>query len=347
MKVNSINSRVSTHKVYNQKKNNVQTFRGVSGTTVAAGTASLGAVSSFIVNLMSAIDRGGLFASFTITDNIGTNIPRTVKGLFRNSEEIGGLNYKAALEEGLREYITGPSMFLIPAAIFYGTKKKWGASTSVDFNLLDSFKNNLKDVNIEMVSDKSGLKRSFFENVVKSVTDDEKTVSSVTDYMMKIAGMKKTDYATKKEFKAAVSGLYEKVADALAVANKKDVATAINPSIITVRLGEKILSKDSQSFAKQAVVFANDVVDGAARVFDDVFPKSSFEDVVDSTVKKVTGAKFISSLVAIISIFSFMTVIPKIYSINKMYPGSEGLVKNNSQQKTLSHIKKGAQNANK
>lgn len=349
MKVNSINSSVGLYKTHNQKKNSTPTFRGISGSAAATGAASLGAASAFLVNLMGAIDRGGLFASFTITDNIGTNVPRTVKGLFRNSEEIGGLNYKAALEEGLREYITGPSMFLIPAAIFYGTKKKWGPSTSVDFNLLNSFKSNLQNVNVDMAPDKSALKRNFFENVVRSVTDDEKTVLSVTDSMMKISEMKKTDYATKKEYKAAVAGLYEKVADAFAVANKKDAATAINPSIISIKSGKDILSKDSQSFAKQAVIFANDVVDKSAKVLDGVptsSTKSSFDGIVESAVTKVKGAKFLSSLVSIASIFSFMTVIPKIYSRSKTYPGSEGLIKSGSQQ-AASNIEKGAQNANK
>ncbi|HIZ29581.1 MAG TPA: hypothetical protein H9673_10380 [Candidatus Adamsella sp.] len=351
MKVNSINNTsVSVYRKRNQQKQGTPSFRGVSASNVAAGAASLGAASSFLVNLMGAIDRGGLFASFTITDNLGTNVPRTVKGLFRNKEEIGGLNYKAALEEALREYITGPSMFLIPAAIFYGTKKKWGPSTSVDFNLLNSFKNNLKDVDVEKVSDKAGLKRGFFENVAKSVTDDEKTIASVTDSMMKISELKKTDYATKKEYKAAVSGLYEKIADAFAVANKKDAASAINPSIIVVKSGGEVLSKDSQAFAKQAVTFANDVVDKSASVFDGVkksVTNSSLGDMVEKSVKKVKGAKFASSLVAIASIFSFMTVIPKIYSRSKTYPGSEGLIKNTNNTQPAAAAEKGAQDAGK
>ena len=101
---------------------------------------------------------------------------------------------------------------------------------------------------------------------------------------MKISELKKTDYATKKEYKAAVSGLYEKIADAFAVANKKDAASAINPSIITVKSGAELLSKDSQAFAKQAVTFANDVVDKSASVFDRVqksVTKSSFGDVAE------------------------------------------------------------------
>ena len=96
---------------YNNKSNsynNQTNFKGFGDIAVAT---------------MDFVDRGGLFASFTIQDMLGTNFPRTYVGLNRNKDVTGKYNFKEASEVALREFMTGPSMFIIPMIMVYGSLK--------------------------------------------------------------------------------------------------------------------------------------------------------------------------------------------------------------------------------
>jgi len=86
------------------------TFKGIDPTTC-------------MIDFWAAIARGGLAASFTVQDMLGTNFPRTFAALDRNKDITGKNNYKAAVEVAIREFTTGPSMFVIPALVLAGATR--------------------------------------------------------------------------------------------------------------------------------------------------------------------------------------------------------------------------------
>ena len=78
MRISQVNTAVGnrTNKqiTQNQNKNSKKQSFGMIGDKLALATAN-------------AIENGGLFVSFTLQDMIGTNIPRPLMGLFRNTKE--------------------------------------------------------------------------------------------------------------------------------------------------------------------------------------------------------------------------------------------------------------------
>ncbi len=296
--------------------------------TVSFGAGEINPMVNIVVNTMDAIQRGGLFASFTIQDNLGINIPRTIAGLNRNSNKTGKLNYKAAAEEAIREYTTGPSMFLIPALVFWPTKKFFGKSTNIDFDLLNFFNDKAKQINIKNISNKQDAKQDFFKNIIRSITKDEAVVDSITARMTEIDKLKVTDFATKKEYKHQIGKLQEEIAETFAKLNKQNPKLAIAPSMIEIQTGKEIISKNSSAFINKAKIYSDDVLEKTLDFISNTkqnITQEKFAEIIKKQTRTVKGAKLISSIIAAGCVFSFMTIIPKLYSINKTYPGKEGL----------------------
>jgi hypothetical protein len=282
---------------------------------------------NIVVNTMDAIQRGGLFASFTIQDNLGINIPRTIAGLNRNSNKTGKLNYKAAAEEAIREYTTGPSMFLIPALVFWPTKKFFGKSTNIDFDLLNFFNDKAKQINIKNISNKQDAKQDFFKNIIRSITKDEAVVDSITARMTESTSCKVTEFATKKNINTNRKITVEK-AETIAKLNKQNPKLAIAPSMIEIQTGKEIISKNSSAFINKAKIYSDDVLEKTLDFISNTkqnITQEKFAEIIKKQTRTVKGAKLISSIIAAGCVFSFMTIIPKLYSINKTYPGKEGL----------------------
>ena len=133
---NNFNGNINYSGIHDNKykKNDTTSFRGLDGVVVAT---------------MDAIERGGTAASFTIQDMLGTNIPRTLTALDRNREELGHPNYAHAGEVAIREFVTGPLLFLVPAAILKlcTIKHKSGNVTVNTINgLSDLISDSLKNV---------------------------------------------------------------------------------------------------------------------------------------------------------------------------------------------------------
>ena len=75
-----------------------------------------------VVTVTDAIARGGFAAEFIAQDGIGMVAPRIWEGLNRGrpideetGEKTGPYNWAFARREGIREVLSGPSAFLIPA----------------------------------------------------------------------------------------------------------------------------------------------------------------------------------------------------------------------------------------
>ena len=123
-------------------------------------------VLSGLVKFWEAVERGGLAASFTIQDMLGTNIPRTWAAKDVGKDITGKNNWGAVLENGLREFLTGPSMFLVPAGVLAASSKYGGKSHGVPVQTIKDFGEIISNSNID-VTNKEAFKKSFYESVLK------------------------------------------------------------------------------------------------------------------------------------------------------------------------------------
>jgi hypothetical protein len=83
------------------------------------------------------LNGGGYVRSFLVIDTCGFIFPRIFQALNRNKEEIGGPNYKAGTEEAIREFMTGPGMFLVPFSSILVAKRLMGPAVNIDRKTLD------------------------------------------------------------------------------------------------------------------------------------------------------------------------------------------------------------------
>lgn len=149
-----------------------------------------GCLDKIALGTANAIEKGGLFVSFTLQDMLGTNLPRPIMGLMRNSKENDGqVNKSFAAKEVVREFLTGPSMFIIPGAILALGGKIVGKTISVPMNLIKSFgevhKENAVNTARATVS-KSEFFQNTFANIIKNAKNEEtiteETLSSAKEF---------------------------------------------------------------------------------------------------------------------------------------------------------------------
>lgn len=154
MKLSSINSINHNNRSINNNnnKNNNQSvnFKGVN---VAEG----------LVHFWQFVDNGGRALQFTVEDMTGTNIPRSIKGAKAGSELTGKVNIPALLQEALREFLTGPTMCVMPVVILNAAIKLTGKTAN-------THSENIRNLSYLMEQTKpaagQNLDKAFFETTV-------------------------------------------------------------------------------------------------------------------------------------------------------------------------------------
>ena len=135
MKVNNIQNQI-----YNTSSCNVQKRNRVNNNSNPSFGGALA------INFWDAVARGGFAASFTLQDMTGTNFPRAWQALQRNKEITGENNYKAAAEVTIREFVTGPSMTIIPMVVLALAKKASGTAMEVPMENIAPFSDQMKSI---------------------------------------------------------------------------------------------------------------------------------------------------------------------------------------------------------
>ncbi len=282
-----------------------------------------GPLDSFCLGVANAIENGGLFVSFTLQDMIGTNLPRPIMGLMRNRKENKGQkNIRFALKEASREFLTGPSMFAIPAALLFAGKRIAGKATEIPMKLIKSF----GDIHVHALENagKAVTKQEFFENAFTEILKNSKGEQRASADTVKMAAafskkLTESSSAGKKVLKNAISEMSDDFVNAVK-GSAQDVAhTDFTRAVISDRASASF--KDTANFL---VSYADDVVKKSAN-------KSSSEVV--NYVKKLSANKVLGRLAAITIMYSavmtFLQVIPKLYNKaeGKDNAGLKGLMK--------------------
>jgi len=106
-----------------------------------------------VVTVTDAIARGGFAAEFIAQDGIGMVAPRIWEGMNRGrprdeetGEKTGPYNWAFARREGIREILSGPSAFIIPAAIMAVIKKYSGKANDVSINMINTMSENFAKI---------------------------------------------------------------------------------------------------------------------------------------------------------------------------------------------------------
>ena len=296
MQVNKINhtipQRLNKDSKYTNK--NTQTFKG--------------ALDKGALLVADAIENGGLFVSFTLQDMLGTNLPRPIMGLMRNKKENKGQkNFKFAAKEMVREFTTGPSMFIIPAILLTIGKKIFGKATEIPMKILKSFgeihaANPLNSAGQAL--NKEEFFQTAFEQIIKNTKGEtelsETTINSAKDFAQRLASSLKD----KKLVKETINNLTDDFVN-IAKGSAQDAAhTDFTQAVLSKNTTAPI--KDTLKFI---VSYADDIVEKAAKQ-----PAAKIGEYVRKlSTNKIIG-RCAANVIMYAAVLTFLQVIPKLYN---------------------------------
>ncbi len=319
---NNFNGNLNYSGIYNKsKKHDKTSFKGLDGVVVAT---------------MDAIERGGTAASFTIQDMLGTNIPRTLTALDRNREELGHPNYAHAGEVAIREFVTGPLLFLVPATILklFTIKHKSGNVTVNTINgLSDVAAESLK--NIKNLSDEKNLSATFYNDVFKNVLEN-------AGYKGGDINDKAKDFSVRfmNSLKAPKKGFFKKLLNKAQPGTKDDILGKLCDDIS--KIIKQNSNDSSKDFVKVTIGKTKKYDRNIYKFFDELeYYTQDMSNSLKKSINSFDSDKFAKQFNKTRSIFRvflniFMTVgtmivvsnVPKLYMRSKENPALAGLKPN-------------------
>lgn len=341
MQVSNVSN--SNCNVKNYNRNNRQPQNQTFGNGLANG----------LVSTIAFIENNGFAGEFFTVDGLGMMGPRTVQAYTRNRKELGHLNYKAGAEEAIREFLTGPSMFLIPVSFMLLSGKLFGRASKLNVNTLKEFGKVSKEV----------LKNS--ENVPKFKTNFyDKALTEMFSHHSKKADANGHELISKTK-KEIIETLEKLEASNLKKAEKKKLKGEIDERVVhmnhffdistreprLLNIGGEIEVKNGLSeFKKGSTKISSEMVDDLLNFANDkdiqkISSKTPEEAVkfLDKTIDNKQGIRKIMTVTAFSSVGAFLYAIPLLYKRNKQFPGVDGLIEgqeNEPMKKPFSKHKK-------
>lgn len=371
MKVRSVNSTIinNTEKAgYNanlaqnssvQKSKNLSSskvsFRGLDPTTT-------------MIDFWAAVARGGLAASFTVQDMLGTNFPRTFAALDRNKDITGKNNYKAAVEVAIREFTTGPSMFIIPALVLAGASRYSGEANKVPVDNIAIFSdimkgsidnlsdNKFKNIDFKTLSkdelQNAGeeIKKVFYKDVFESIFSQFADIKDINideyvDLMLKAenpATPKRNFFMSMANKRIVKNGVVVDAKDEILsqlstkfVADKKSHTQGWG-DFLTAKIipGSKSLKisdiiDDMKNYSNDFVKQYISTQNKDIKAGSKVLVDKFINNFRDSRI----GTRFITNVMMVVATGLFMSIIPKLYTRNKTNPETDAIYAQVKQQR--------------
>lgn len=320
--VNTVNSQRQLKRNINNNKNT--NFNVNINNQKQQNPSFKGGLDGFCLGLANLIENGGLLVSFTLQDMLGTNLPRPIMGLMRNSKENNGeKNTKFAAKELVREMLTGPSMFLIPMGLLKLGKPVLGETIDVPRAQIKA----LGDIHAANPLNAAGQtlsKKEFYQNAFTEIIKNAKSEPQATEETIKKAGEFAEKLATSlaKDKKSKSKAIGELADDFVGIA-KQHAKDAAHTDFTIAKLSQTT-----------AVPF-KDGVKSIMAYADDVVGKVKGQDAgkLSEAIKKVANNK---SLVRVgvnvgmyAAVIAFLKIIPKLYNKaeGKGNAGLKGLMK--------------------
>lgn len=338
-----------------QKRDSV-TFKGIDPTTS-------------MIEFWAAMSRGGLAASFTVQDMLGTNFPRTFAALDRNKDLTGKNNYKAAVEVMIREFTTGPSMFVIPAIVLAVSSRLTGEANRVPTsNIADLStimkqtiqrldEGEFKDVDFRKLSTKETkkaaqtIKKAFYNDVFTSIFEQYETTGKKVDINEYVKLMMKAESpeTPKRNFFMA---MFKKKAKVFGkeVEAKDEVLSRLASKFVS---DKKAHTSGWGDFLRASVVKGgkewniSDITSDIQNYSDDFIKqyltaqrkdaKGARKIVADKFIEtfknKRIGTRCATNILMVVATGLFMSIIPKLYTRNKTNPETDAIYAQVNQQR--------------
>lgn len=314
-------------------------------------TSFRGAGFNPIIALMDGIDKGGYVTQFLVQDAAGMALPRTGAALTRNSDKTGEPNIEYASLVGIREALSGPAMFVIPMAMLYGIKGRFGKANDVPINFIKGFGDDFAEfaaANKQLLSDSQQLKRAYYAHAVRNLLNQstqgdfikedkvlfEKSIDQLADKLMEIdaAPQKKFWWSARKDaggkqIKYAKDLEGDFISEFVKLKKmhfKNSPANRTFQAFFTIK--NKLSGIETDSITKKPFLetsidkflhnLRNFTYDAVTSVKSEFKPNNqSIKDFVENFTHKRVGSRFLTTLSMTIAVALFYITIPKIYNM--------------------------------
>ena len=313
MKLTAVSDNTIKNTTNNNNNNNAKkrlSFRGFADSAVV---------------MWDIIDAGGRALQFTVEDMLGTNFPRTYKGAMSGYKHTKKINFPSLLQEGIREFLTGPIMSIAPYVILGVATALGGKSANTHITNIENLsyiagklpnsvdKNNFKGVYFENVIQdmlKQTLKTDKLDdNDVKTLLDGINEYDSILENIKQLATRKekKAAKAKAKEILNTMQNNFERIIKSKK-ANFKDTDFQVAKFSLD---NAKTASANFENYIGYTTAFANDYLKENA--------KGSALDLAENTIKAFKKNWIGKRVITIISMIALtgviMSFIPKLYTL--------------------------------
>lgn len=261
-----------------------------------------------LVGLANFIETQGFMGEFLTNDLFGMMGPRVWQGYGRNREELGHLNYKAGREEAVRELLSGPAYFYVPAAIIGATSFVLGQCAKVNKAAIDAFQPIMEKIGSSF-KDKD-LKPKFIDQLTEKMFEGFTNERSEVDKINQVLkDCTEGNMSLKKAKKA--------VAEALTKLNKA------NGQYLDDTRKVKIGGKEFKmlNILEDTKNYLNNFSKKAAKTTK---TEQEFIKFFHTRAKNIRNT---ANILGIAALSAFLVIIPRLYKTGDAFPGKEGLVK--------------------
>lgn len=310
----------------NQNKNNIKNNNSTNNnqkTNTTSNNVNFKGFADFATVFWNFVDKGGRGLQFTVEDMFGTNFPRTYQGAMAGYEYTHEINWNYLKQEGIREFLTGPTMTVAPIAILALVTKMNGKSSDIhrkNLSNLSYLANKLPKENIDEKTFKNNFIKTVAEDMLAATTGDDinsKEFRQNADTL--IEGIKKygeqinaaKTRTAKKQAKQTLSKLGKSFEDMIK-SRKTDLSNTSFQTAKYTTYGGEIKSVNFQNYVKYINAYTEDY---AKKNTD----KNGIVKLTQKTIdqfRDVARIKRFGIVAAMIFLTGYiMSFIPKLYTL--------------------------------
>lgn len=247
-----------TNKNNNNKINNNMHFKGFADCAVV---------------MWNVIDKGGRALQFTVEDMLGTNFPRTYKGAMSGYKYTGKVNIPSLLQEGIREFLTGPIMSVSPFVILAIATALGGKSANTHVKNIENLSYLMQNMeNMENISDANDFKGSYFKKIITDMLektldtntapkkDIDELFEGIKNYDKIITSTsKETQKQRKQRAKEALNNLQNSFENIIKRSRSTFDGTDFQTAVFSLSK-DKTATTNFENYVQYASAFANDYI---------------------------------------------------------------------------------------
>lgn len=326
MKLSSINNIKGRNIKLDDKKNynsNSININNALRNTQNNNDVSFTGLTSFLVNFWQWVEMGGRGLSFTIEDMGGTNIPRTIMGMFAGFKYTHKINMDGLKQEGIREFLTGPTMTFMPIAILAVMKKLCHNSVNTHVENLRNLSYFAKDfVDEKGVLDENAfvqkISKDLLENTINKKVENncgltKEDVDSLAQTIMKYKEIISDASLNKKQRKQMTNSALEEAQFTFQRIIKKASDSYDGRDFLTAKYSINDTKTGATKF-KNYVGYIGDYINDFSAFSKDKIHNLNPEALVNSFKKHYVGMRLITVACMIFITAKLMSYIPKLYT---------------------------------